>query len=146
VEKERQLRMMDLIYSSATLTLVAMAGSSSDQGLFGVSPSNPRVPPVKETIGGHTFFTVPAVISFERAASTWASRAWTLQEEVLSRRHLFFTSTQLEISCPRLRIPESLDTTTLEGWGSGLPEILDSLFPSADQVWPSTLSICLRMQ
>lgn len=133
-EKEKQLKMMDMIYSSATLTLIAMAGTNSNVGLPGVSPRNPRATQIKESIGGLTFFTVPPVVTAERAVSTWASRAWTLQEEVLSRRHLFFTSTQVEFQCSRNRIPESLDTDTLVGWLSPLPEILDTLVPGAYKV------------
>jgi len=135
-DKEQQLKMMDMIYSSATLTLIAMAGTNSNVGLPGVVATNPRVTQIKESIGGLTFFTVPPTVTAERTVSTWASRAWTLQEEVLSRRHLIFTTNQLEFHCSRQSIPESLDTDTLAGWVSPLPEILDMLVPGAYQVLP----------
>lgn len=41
-EKEQQLCMMDMIYSSATLTLIAMAGADSNVGLLGVAPRTPH--------------------------------------------------------------------------------------------------------
>lgn len=134
-EKEQQLRMMDMIYSSATLTLIAMAGADSNVGLLGVAA--PRTPQLTETVAGLTLFTVPPVLTAEQAVSAWATRAWTLQEEILSRRHLFFTPSQLEFQCSRSRIPESLDTDTHPGWTSPLPEILDMLVPGAYQVFPT---------
>ena len=134
--------MMDLIYSSATLTLVAMAGSNSNAGLYGVS--RPRTMQVAETIGDCVFFTVPPTVAAERNASVWASRAWTMQEEVLSKRSLFFTDTQAEFTCGGLKIPETLDTQTLPGWRSPLPELLDMLVPGAYQVSVSVIVVTLH--
>ncbi|KAK0654749.1 heterokaryon incompatibility protein-domain-containing protein [Cercophora newfieldiana] len=128
-EKQQQLKMMDKIYSSASLTIIALSGTDSNAGLAGVS--RPRMSQLQETVGEYTIFTVPPAQTSERAVSTWASRAWTLQEEVLSRRHLIFTDAQIEFQCSKAKVPESLDTDTLPGWTSPLPEMLDLLVPGA---------------
>lgn len=125
-EKEKQLRIMDQIYSSATLTLVAVAGNNSNAGLPGVA--RPRTHQLRETIAGHTVFTVPPTVGEEIAASTWSTRAWTLQESMLSVRYLFFTSTQVEFACPEHRVPETLEITkTVPSWPQSMPGILKSV-------------------
>ncbi|KAK1756643.1 heterokaryon incompatibility protein-domain-containing protein [Echria macrotheca] len=136
VAKQRQLQMMDRIYSSAELTIIAMAGSDSQAGLSGISRS--RMSQLQEKVGEYALFTVPPAIPFERLVSIWASRAWTMQEEILSRRHLFFTDTQLEFQCSKARIPESLDTNTLPGWTSPLPTMLDALVTGTYKTSPGT--------
>ncbi|KAK0710550.1 heterokaryon incompatibility protein-domain-containing protein [Apiosordaria backusii] len=131
-EKEKQLKMMDRIYSSATLTLVAVAGDSSNAGLPGVG--RPRTHQVRETIAGHTFFTVPPTALAEMHASTWSTRAWTLQEELLSRRYLYFTSTHAEFACAEHRVPESLEVTEMvPGWPRPLPAWYKSIHSALGQ-------------
>lgn len=120
-----------------------MAGADSNVGLLGVAA---RTPQLTETVAGLTLFTVPPVLTAEQAVSAWATRAWTLQEEILSRRHLFFTPSRLEFQCSRSRIPESLDTDTHPGWTSPLPEILDMLVPGAYQVCPAPTPHSHRMK
>ncbi|KAK4196605.1 heterokaryon incompatibility protein-domain-containing protein [Triangularia verruculosa] len=108
-EKEQQLKMMDQIYSSATLTLVAVAGDNSNAGFPGVAVSRPHQ--VLESIDDHTFFVVPPTAMTEVQASTWSTRAWTLQESLLCRRYLYFTATQVEFTCFEHRVPETLEAT-----------------------------------
>jgi hypothetical protein len=109
-EKIQQLNMMATIYGCATVTIVALTGKDSNAGLAGVSVSRPVQ--IKETIDGHTFFTVPRFISVEREQSIWSSRAWTLQEEVLSQRIFQFTESQVDFTCLLGSISEGLDTDT----------------------------------
>lgn len=140
-EKMRQLKMMDLIYSSAGLTVIAMAGANSNVGLPGISADRPRDIQIRERIGDLEFFTVPPTVNAERLVAIWATRAWTLQEEFLSRRQLSFTGSQMEFQCYRRKIPEALDMQTLDGWPSPLPEILDMIVPGAHQVRPRASTV-----
>jgi len=96
-EKMQQRGMMATIYGSATLTIVALTGKNSNAGLAGVSV--PRPHQISETIDGHKLFTVPQYISVDRKVSNWSTRAWTLQEELLSLRLLQFTESQVEFNC-----------------------------------------------
>ncbi|KAF2624062.1 hypothetical protein BU25DRAFT_424446 [Macroventuria anomochaeta] len=83
---------MATIYGCATLTIIAPTGKRANPGLAGVSV--PRPTQVKKTIEGYNFFTIPPEILVERTATDWSTRAWTLQEEVLSMRVLHFTESQ----------------------------------------------------
>lgn len=112
----QQLNMMATIYGCATLTIIALTGNSADAGLAGVSV--PRPTQLKETIDGYRFFTIPQEILVERATATWSTRAWTLQEEVLSMRVLQFTESQVDFSCLMGSVWEGtdLDTGFKGGW------------------------------
>lgn len=88
---------MDRIYFQSILTIVASAGTSSDDGLPGVSTPRQR----------HHTITTPRYEMvewywWEESAiyeSVWSTRAWTLQEGLLSTRLLFFTKRQLVLLC-----------------------------------------------
>lgn len=84
---------MDLVYSCASLTLVALSGVDAESGLPGVSP-NSRRPPLISGIGGTTLGLVSYRTLRHRVDDqrdmTYATRAWTYQENLLSRRCLYF--------------------------------------------------------
>ncbi|KAH7393000.1 heterokaryon incompatibility protein-domain-containing protein [Pyrenochaeta sp. MPI-SDFR-AT-0127] len=109
-EKMQQLGLMATIYGCATLTIVALTGKNSNAGLPGISV--PRPSQVMETIDGHKLFTIPQYISLDKEMSEWSTRAWTLQEELLSRRLLLFTESQVDFSCLLGSVWEGMDTTT----------------------------------
>ncbi|KAM3073192.1 hypothetical protein ACMFMG_008904 [Clarireedia jacksonii] len=89
-EKQKQLDMMATIYDCATVTLVAET----------------------ENIGGCVLFTVPQEYKLEAKESTWSHRAWTMQEELLSRRLLRFHQSQVLFDCVIGHLEEGMDTTT----------------------------------
>ncbi|KAF2735816.1 HET-domain-containing protein [Polyplosphaeria fusca] len=95
--KIEQLNMMATIYGCATVTIVALTGEDSNAGLSGVSL--PRPVHMNEIVNGHRLFTIPPNIGSEIDRSKWSSRAWTLQEELISRRRLHFAESQVEFSC-----------------------------------------------
>lgn len=87
------------IYSAAHLTVVAAAGSNPAYGLPGVLP-NSRKHPRQKVKNPVRIYEVPQTSGFEDVAmSTWASRAWTYQENFLSRRRLVFTDRQVMYVC-----------------------------------------------
>lgn len=97
--KMQQIRQMGLIYSSAELTIIAVAGQGPRHGLPGVSLPR-RIPmPWGEVVGSVAivFTATDPVQTIYR--STWAHRAWTFQEGYLSRRRLFFTDTTMLYVC-----------------------------------------------
>jgi hypothetical protein len=88
---------MDAVYSQAQLTIIAAAGSDPTHGLPGVR-SRPRLPQQQLTIGGVTFVQIkypPRDFNLH----PWASRAWTYQEGLLSRRKLIFTDHGVFYAC-----------------------------------------------
>jgi hypothetical protein len=98
-KKSEQIQQMDVIFSQAALTIVSVSGHDSNSGLPGVSTDcEPRQLSACQTQVG---LAATRAIDEEELleASPWNKRGWCLQEEVLSRRCLFFTDHQYWLSC-----------------------------------------------
>ena len=95
IQKE-QVDNMDLIYRGAELTIIAAAGKDERHGLPGVGVE--RVSRAVE-VGSFTITHVPTEPWVTSQYSRWAKRAWTFQEELLSRRRLFFSEEQVSFIC-----------------------------------------------
>lgn len=83
---------MGVIYEAAYLTIIAASGTNGEHGLPSVSRScqpldEGNVPPWDGIV--HTKLPYPRLEQIER--SVWATRGWTYQEGLLSRRRLIFT-------------------------------------------------------
>ena len=106
--KMQMINAMDQIYSNASATIVAAAGEDADYGLPGVGVHSRREQ--AEVCVGDT--TLLEHISINAAtvlkSSTWASRAWTFQEGLLSNRRLIFTDQQVFFVCRDTFITESI--------------------------------------
>jgi hypothetical protein len=104
VLREVQIDNMDQVYSQASLTIIAATGDENT-GLYGV-----RVPR-KMTDSYDTGMTLVHWVSpsAEQVSqeSDWAQRAWTFQEELLSRRRLYFTEYQVDYLCREISCCES---------------------------------------
>ena len=99
-EKHRQIARMDTFYSHAVLTLAATSGSGAHCGIAGMGRVH------RKRIGVfHQGYTVVLHrdIMAEPARTEWGSRGWTLQEELLSRRVLYFSTEQLIFRCTTTR-------------------------------------------
>jgi len=88
---------MHTIYSQAYLTIVVASGEDCEAGIPGIQVRNN----VRHTslVNGLDIATSFLPIERELSASKWSSRAWTLQEFVLSRRCLVFTTRQIFFCC-----------------------------------------------
>ncbi|KAF3759936.1 heterokaryon incompatibility, partial [Cryphonectria parasitica EP155] len=78
-DREAQIGQMGRIYNHAFVTLAAVEGADPRHGLHGVSTRLQLKP-------------APYKGVYLVARSKWATRAWTLQEAVLSRRLMLFTA------------------------------------------------------
>ncbi|KAF5585637.1 heterokaryon incompatibility 6 OR allele [Fusarium pseudocircinatum] len=89
--KAQQISQMDQIYSSSICTIVSLE-SGVEGGLPGSSSQSPRnVDQYFELLPGGLKIASPLMslrLTMEEAA--WETRAWTMQEHLLSRRTLFF--------------------------------------------------------
>ncbi|KLU89813.1 hypothetical protein MAPG_08782 [Magnaporthiopsis poae ATCC 64411] len=94
---------MDRIFETAAFTVAAAGGSNADSGLDGFrsegaayfSRRKRRV----EIVDGRAmaaFASLPALLE----ATVWSKRAWTFQEQILSRRMLYFVDQQVFFHCP----------------------------------------------
>jgi hypothetical protein len=97
---------MSTIYREAHLTIIAAAGSGPTHGLPGVEPCRrPGYPFRHELVESVRLSAFPtAAYSANKHLenindSAWASRAWTFQEAMFSRRRLIFTEGQIIFNC-----------------------------------------------
>lgn len=100
-EKHGQIQQMGAIYNTASLTIMAAAGSDAEHGLPGVSKKRESIPPTT-TIFGWTINGFPDNPIKTIRDSVWMTRAWTYQEALLSRRRLIFTDQQVYFECQEL--------------------------------------------
>ncbi|KAF2736271.1 HET-domain-containing protein, partial [Polyplosphaeria fusca] len=97
-DKHDQIHQMDLVYQAADLTIIAAAGSNADAGLPGVLDTPRNQQPVVEVGDVEIINSMPHPHN-TILRSRWSTRAWTLQEAVLSRRRLVFTQDQTYFEC-----------------------------------------------
>ena len=91
-EQRRPIHLMDVIYASSALTIVACAGHDPQHGLPGVTKERESLPSIYHEGLGYLQM-IPSIHDIR--GSVWASRAWTYQETLLSNRRLYFTGHQL---------------------------------------------------
>ncbi|OQV02741.1 hypothetical protein CLAIMM_07886 [Cladophialophora immunda] len=97
-EFHRELKNMASLYRAAQLTIIALHGNSADDGLPGISTARRDVQPCLE-VGGCRLVSTMGTLESARNRSKYITRAWTYQEEVSSRRRLYFTHQQLYFKC-----------------------------------------------
>ncbi|KAI1428889.1 heterokaryon incompatibility protein-domain-containing protein [Xylaria sp. FL1777] len=109
-KKHEQLMHMDSVYKNATLTIVAAAGADESHGLPGVSKPRPtRQLSFKRDEEGYRLISTLPLPHSSIAKSKWATRGWTYQEAILSRRRLVFTEDQLYFKCDSTSHAEGFD-------------------------------------
>lgn len=104
VMQQTQIAKMDQIYAKALLSIVAASGDDSESGLPGTKFTQRQN--IQETIHlpGGPFYTLLGTtdeIKDLARNSTWAHRAWTMQEFLFSGRCLIFTKSQVYWRCQR---------------------------------------------
>ncbi|KAH8743461.1 heterokaryon incompatibility protein-domain-containing protein [Hyaloscypha finlandica] len=127
--KMRDIARMDVIYSRAFATVVALRGASADAGLPGVRPGTrypqqveplvvnagdedldcnpgPNSDPDRELVKGKEKVTLhlvatPTPLHLALETSRWDTRGWTFQERLLSRRCLYFADRYVYFQCSR---------------------------------------------
>ena len=94
---QRQTTAMDSIFSGAALTIAAAAGNDADAGLPGLTPGSRHN--TRQKIRVTTELSLLSTIEGELARSKWSRRGWTFQEQLLSRRMLYFTQNLVSWKC-----------------------------------------------
>ncbi|KAK8235048.1 heterokaryon incompatibility protein-domain-containing protein, partial [Phyllosticta capitalensis] len=98
--KKSQIEMMDVVYSEASLTIIALTGLHGNMELPGVRPGTREPICLSETLeNGARFLTrhVPLTSFYDQTKYT--KRGWTFQEELLSRKCLYITNRQMYFKC-----------------------------------------------
>ena len=104
--QEEQIDNMGAIYHEAELTIIATAGDDDRYGLPGVGVERTRQ--FTTEIGSFTIMHFPSDIQTVTKRSKWGTRGWTFQEELLSRRRLYFSDEQVFFSCNSMECCEAL--------------------------------------
>lgn len=99
-DKAVQISLMDRIYGQSALTIIAASGTSVRDGLPGLRTGS-RIPNQHIECVQGLHLSIPLPASDAVIDSTWDTRGWTFQEEILSRRRLYFTQNQIYFSCSR---------------------------------------------
>ncbi|KAI3339834.1 heterokaryon incompatibility protein-domain-containing protein [Ustulina deusta] len=108
---EREAARMTTVYRNAWLTVVSAAGDSCYSGFLARKPAPPHAV-VPCSLDGHTpedcyFILYPldehrywdAGLPTQLHGSTWPRRAWTLQEDLMSTRVLYFGAETAYFRC-----------------------------------------------
>lgn len=117
--KHRDIRRMDIVYMMAFATIVAAHGQNANAGLPGVRPrtrnaritscisisAEPKSSDSKPQTLLLTTSTPPLPLALD--SSVWESRGWVLQEQLLSRRCIYFTSDGVYFQCGRKTVSET---------------------------------------
>jgi hypothetical protein len=102
-EKPHVIGAMDLIYSRAELTIVAVSGTHANAGLSGIEPGVRDLAPFEVEASfpesSRTFRVARERPSMVIERSRWNSRGWTYQERLCSRRLLLFLEQQVIFVC-----------------------------------------------
>jgi hypothetical protein len=106
-DKDVQINQMDLIYANAEVTIVAVAGEGPQHGLPGVRGTLRKAQPTIKIEDYHIASTLPHCRN-SVLRSKWATRGWTYQEGILSRRRLFFTDQQVFWECNGMHCGEAM--------------------------------------
>ncbi|KAF6805265.1 hypothetical protein CMUS01_14663 [Colletotrichum musicola] len=96
--QQSQIEQMDRIYGHATVVLVAAGGSDANAGIHGVTRDRKYKPEqISRQIRPGVDVLLP--VQYPTDYGTWDSRAWTLQEKLLSKRLLVFGETYASFHC-----------------------------------------------
>ena len=110
IEKAHQINAMDRIFSSAYVTLVCLDGYNADWGLPGVSrPLLQSHQPSISLAEGRLMATFVFSVWHNNGTAIWDSRAWTLQERLLSPRCIMFGKTYVAMACQKEYCHDSID-------------------------------------
>jgi hypothetical protein len=103
IERIRLISQMHVLYSQAFLTIIAISGKSADFPLPGVSATSREMIELVQDVHSHAHLRLkasPPQFNEIVQSSPFETRAWTLQERLLSTRRLFFTPWQIYFECP----------------------------------------------
>lgn len=139
-DKANQIKAMDVVYSSAILTIAATSGNNADAGLAGAQANLRTFTQLVEKVQRLSLANRPTTFDKQIDESPWNTRAWTFQERILSSRVLFVAEQRCFFTCRHRpdAFMESLDDVESGLTGKPPPSILSdysrNLIPSSRAV------------
>jgi hypothetical protein len=119
--RSSQIEQMDSIFGRAQVTLVAADESDAEAGLCGICvPSRPtsRLTQIARQVRANVNVLLP--VKYAATYGRWDTRAWTLQEKLLSKRMLIFNGSHVSFHCRHSVLREDMPVCHA---GNGLPQI-----------------------
>ena len=104
-DRNQQIMKMGDVYQQSTLTIIACCGNDASYGLPGLEPGTRKVHQVAAVVG-HQAMSNMLPWDDIMLASRWSTRAWTMQEKMLSRRKLIITDAVVMWWCWHSSNPE----------------------------------------
>jgi heterokaryon incompatibility protein (HET) len=105
--KHELMQNMHSIYAAAEITIINAAGSSDQDGIPGVN-NTPRNTQKQVKIDQNHSLVSIGEPQFSIENSVWATRAWTFQEGLFSRKRLVFTIDEVYFECLNMQCHEIL--------------------------------------
>ncbi|KAK0708658.1 heterokaryon incompatibility protein-domain-containing protein [Lasiosphaeris hirsuta] len=115
-----QISQMDSIYGYAQVTLVAADGPDAEAGLLGVGAARDSVSAAQIAAQITPSVNVLLAAKYPSTYSKWDTRAWTLQEKLLSKRLLIFNGGRVSFHCRGGVLREDMPASHA---GNGPPQI-----------------------
>jgi hypothetical protein len=109
-DQNSQIPHMDKIYQQSLFTIVALSATEADCRLPGVEPGS-RPIQIQRTEGTASWLlsSIPPTLDRVLKLPCYETRAWTLQERVLSNRRVYFSNWQVYFQCYRYVYQEAYD-------------------------------------
>ncbi|GJD05073.1 heterokaryon incompatibility protein [Colletotrichum higginsianum] len=124
--QDEQLKQMHRIFGHAAVVIVASSGKDSEAGLAGIT--TPRDPgQMAREVRPKVNVLLPA--EYDESYGKWDTRAWTLQEKLLSKRMLVFGTNHVSFHCRHGILREDMPATHA---GNGPPPIPSLSMPPKD--------------
>ncbi|KAI8166232.1 Heterokaryon incompatibility protein [Colletotrichum sp. SAR 10_70] len=138
-EISSQLGQMDSIFGHASIVIVAAAGTHAEAGLPGITSSRE---PGQIALKVRDDVNVLLAVQYGDSYGKWDTRAWTLQEKLLSRRMLVFDGNYVSFHCRHGILREDMPAIHA---GNGPPRIpYLSMPPDSDA--PRVAKFSLRLK
>ncbi|PMD19262.1 HET-domain-containing protein [Hyaloscypha hepaticicola] len=106
-DKVIQIGQVDSIYANAAVTIIAAARDEPHHGLPGVDGTLRNMQPALK-VGDHLIASMLGHGTVIVSNSKWATRRWTYQEGILSKRRLMFTDEQVHWECNNTHYAETI--------------------------------------
>ncbi|RYP11214.1 hypothetical protein DL764_000170 [Monosporascus ibericus] len=109
-DQNSQIPHMDKIYHQSLVTIVALSATGAATRLPGVEPGSRPVPIQRtERTACWILSSIPPTLDRVLKLPCYETRAWTLQERILSNRRLYFSNWQVYFQCYRYVYQEAYD-------------------------------------